>query len=322
MSGQWDRSASSSWGRQGRGSGLDSWLGLATQMLVLPFQLPFQMLGWGMQAITGSGQGLLGLVPGGTGDCGCGGSRQAGLGYGGTTGDGYGGATGAGYGGATGPVYGGVTGSGSGETSAYGGFSGSGGASPFPPSPPPLSGTGSVASSAGAVSTFAETTNREEKDMACDQDLSGTDLKIIEYTIVSVDPDIENDWERVLQPTTTVATTQDMTENGFTAWVIALFFQRPSEDRRRAEERLGVEDENWKQYLRVCYCVQCRMPIPYPDCCQEQANALRDINRTLRRIGGLQGGGGGQVGQGGGGGALTPTGGRRRGGQSGESEGA
>ena len=120
--------------------------------------------------------------------------------------------------------------------------------------------------------------------MACDQDLSGTDLKIIEYTIVSVDPNIEDDDWRVLQPTKTVATTQDMTENGFTAWVIALFFQQPSEARDRAERRLGKDDENWKQYLRVCYCVQCRMAIPETDCCQEQANALRDINRTLRRI--------------------------------------
>lgn len=120
--------------------------------------------------------------------------------------------------------------------------------------------------------------------MACDTDLSGTDLKIIEYTIVSVDPTIEDDAWRVIQKTTTVATTQDMTENGFTAWVIALFFQRPSEERDRAEKRFGREDENWKQYLRVCYCVQCRMAIPETDCCQEQANALRDINRTLRRI--------------------------------------
>jgi len=113
--------------------------------------------------------------------------------------------------------------------------------------------------------------------MACDTDLSGTDLKIIQYTIVSVDPDIEEDDLRILQPLTTVATTQDMNENGFIAWVIALYFQQ------REHRRLG-EGENWKQYLRVCYCVQCRMAIPETDCCQEQANALRDINRTLKRI--------------------------------------
>lgn len=116
--------------------------------------------------------------------------------------------------------------------------------------------------------------------MSCDKDLSGTDLKIIEYTIVSVDPDIEDDNLRILQPMRTVATTEDMNENGFIAWVIAMYFQQPE------HRRLG-EGENWKQYLRVCYCVQCRMPIPTVDCCQEQANALRDINRTLKRIGGI-----------------------------------
>ena len=113
--------------------------------------------------------------------------------------------------------------------------------------------------------------------MSCDTDLSGTDLKIIEYTIVSVDPDIQYDEERILQPTRTIATTEDMNENGFIAWVIAMYFQQP-------DHRRGREGENWKQYLRVCYCVKCRMAIPETDCCQEQANALRDINLTLKRI--------------------------------------
>jgi hypothetical protein len=343
-------------------SGLGSWLDLTVEM----WRLPLRMLGLGMQMMTGAGQGLQAFVPGGTGDCGCGGNRSAGLapasgwtsGFGGTTGSGYGGATDPGYGG-PGSGYGGP-GSGSGETSAYGGIStGPGGPSAYggiaagpggtaaygeisasggatgsaPPPPIPSTGTGSAASPASAVPNLAETKKREEKDMACDTDLRGTDLKIIEYTIVSVDPNIEDDDLRILQPMRTVATTQDMTENGFTAWVIALFFQRP-EDRRRAEVRLGTQDESWKQFIRVCYCVQCRMPIPKTDCCQEQANALRDINRTLRRIGrdyrpeGAEGGAGGQVGQGGGaGGALTgPTGGGgrpggRRGAQGGTPEG-
>jgi hypothetical protein len=139
--------------------------------------------------------------------------------------------------------------------------------------------------------------------MSCDKDLSGTDLKIIEYTIVSVDPDIQDDDLRVLQPMRTVATTEDMNENGFIAWVIAIYFQQPE------HRRLG-EGENWKQYLRVCYCVQCRMPIPgETDCCQQQANALRDINRTLKRLGNLPTAGVGGTGHysavGQGGGALT-----------------
>ena len=246
-----------------RGSGADSWLGLFTEMMVLPFR----MFGMGMQLITRSTQEVQRLGTGGLG----------------------------------------------GVTSR----------TPLPPprpQPPPQSspavsapayvppppGVGS-GSSASAVPNLADTTNREEKNMACDKDLSGTDLKIIDYTIVSVDPNIQDDARRILQPTQTVATTEDMTENGFIAWVIAMYFQQPD------HRRLGA-DENWKQYLRVCYCVQCRVAIPEVDCCQQQANALRDINRTLNRLGGLpnagaEGGQAGQVGQGGGGGgALTPTG--------------
>jgi hypothetical protein len=155
--------------------------------------------------------------------------------------------------------------------------------------------------------------------MSCDKDLSGTDLKIIEYTIVTVDPDIEDDDLRILQPMRTVATTEDMNENGFIAWVVALYFQGPHRPMPPRE----------KQYLRVCYCVQCRMAIPEVDCCQEQANALRDINRTLKRIGGIpqrdqevvEGAESGQLDQGEGGGGTSLTGrsgrGRRGGGEGG-----
>jgi len=240
----------------GRSStGLDSWVGLATQMMALPFR----MLGWGMQLITGTGQQIqrLGDRAGGSGAPAV--PPQAAP---------------------PPPAW---------QAPAW-----------TPPAPPPNSGTGNDYA-AGAVPNPVETTQREEKDMACDTDLSGTDLKIIEYTIVSVDPDIQDDDLRILQPMRTVATTEDMNENGFIAWVIAMYFQQPE------HRRLG-EGENWKQYLRVCYCVQCRMPIPGDDCCQQQANALRDINRTLKRLGNLPaagiGGGTGHynvTGQGGGG---------------------
>jgi hypothetical protein len=265
----WDR-ASTAAGGPARGSGLGPWLGLATQMALLPFRL----LGWGLQLIGQPGEGLQRLAGGGSGGRTDGSGVAAGL------------ATGSGF--APPP-----------PAPAW--------ASPLPPPPSPLpsTGTGSAATPASAVTNLAATKKREERHMACDTDLSGTDLKIIEYTIVSVDPNIEEDELRILQPMRTVATTEDMTENGFIAWVIALYFQQPE------HRRIG-EGENWKQYLRVCYCVQCRMAIPTVDCCQEQANALRDINRTLKRIGLSQGSQGG-----GEGGALTPTGRGRRGGQGG-----
>lgn len=237
-------------------SGLGPWLDLAGEVL----RLPFRMLGLGLQLFASTGEGVQRLVAGGTGDRTSAAGRPAGL----APTSGYEPPRPA-------PVW----------------------ASPLPP-PIPGTGTGSVASSAGAVANLAETTNREEKDMSCDKDLSGTDLKIVEYTIVTVDPDIEDDDLRIIQPMQTVATTEDMNENGFIAWVVALYFQKPDHRPLTPKE---------KQYLRVCYCVECRMPIPEVDCCQEQANALRDINRTLKRIGGL-----GPYGQGGSTGLTKPSG--------------
>jgi len=111
--------------------------------------------------------------------------------------------------------------------------------------------------------------------MACDTDLSGTDLKIVEYTIVSVDPNIQRDADYIIEETQTIATTEDMNENGFIAWVIALYFQKPDHKKLTPSQ---------KQYLRVCYCVQCRMPVPDEDCCKTQNQRLLDINRTLEAL--------------------------------------
>lgn len=124
----------------------------------------------------------------------------------------------------------------------------------------------------GAAASVAETLNRKEKDMSCDQDLSGTDLKVVQYTIVSVNPYTE-DGERIIAGPDTVATSDDMNPTDFTAWVIALYIQR-------YPERIPHRD---KQYLRVCYCVQCRLTVPDADYDKQQVDALRDINRTLQR---------------------------------------
>ena len=106
----------------------------------------------------------------------------------------------------------------------------------------------------------------------CDQDLSGCELKVVQYTIVSADPYIE-DWRRVLTPQPlTIATTDDLTDADFTAWVIAKYIQEHP-DKLRGHE---------KQYLRVCYQVMCRLAMPCADFEKEQVEALRAINRTLR----------------------------------------
>lgn len=148
--------------------------------------------------------------------------------------------------------------------------------------------------------------------MSCDKDLSGTDLKVVEYSIVSVDPDTEHDDERLLYGPAIITTTDDMNDSDFTAWVIARYFQAPVDDplrRRKAKIEHGE-----KQYLRVCYCVQCRMTIPDVNYQKTQANRLRDINKTLEGI--RINTGGGQVGQGGQGNQQPGQGGG--GGQSGQ----
>jgi hypothetical protein len=137
------------------------------------------------------------------------------------------------------------------------------------------------AASGGAAAGCSETHVKEDKNMSCcDQDMSGCDLKIVQYSIVSVDPYIDYDEDRIVlrdHPVLTIATQDDMTDADFTAYAIALAQRRyPGElDRYRA------------QYLRVCFKVICRFTMPCADYEKDQAEALRAINRTLRREKGL-----------------------------------
>lgn len=131
--------------------------------------------------------------------------------------------------------------------------------------------------------------------MSCEADLSGTDLKIIQYSIVTVDPYLKDcDYDddepcedeeegrghhpyqspRVLFGPSTISTTQDMTEADFTAWVIALNFGNPT------ARKVGRCE---KQYLRVCYSVQCRLPMPDANYKKRQVEILEEISRCLCR---------------------------------------
>ena len=106
----------------------------------------------------------------------------------------------------------------------------------------------------------------------CDQSLSGCELKIVQYSIVSVSPYLE-DIERIIIPMATIATSDDMTGEDFTALVVGRAM-RDDPDRFR--------DYNM-QYVRVCYFVLCRLSMPCADYERQQAEALRAIDRTLRR---------------------------------------
>ncbi|HYL05417.1 MAG TPA: hypothetical protein VE075_05225, partial [Thermoanaerobaculia bacterium] len=121
----------------------------------------------------------------------------------------------------------------------------------------------------GPAVNFADTQNRKETPMSCSAcDPSATtssELKIIQYSIVNVDPyiedcDLDDDGEgpaagRVIY-SGTLSTTQDLSDADLTAWVIAMYFQRPDHKRLRHCE---------KQYLRVCSFVECRVPMPRPN---------------------------------------------------------
>jgi hypothetical protein len=104
--------------------------------------------------------------------------------------------------------------------------------------------------------------------------MSGCDLKVAQYTIVSTDPYISDDRRIILGPET-IATSDDMTDADFTAYVIAKNLER-HRDRFRGYRT---------QYLRVCYTVICRLTMPCTDYDKEQVDALRAINRTLREKG-------------------------------------
>lgn len=110
----------------------------------------------------------------------------------------------------------------------------------------------------------------------CDQDLSGCDLKIVQYSIVSVDPYLK-DSRRILVGPETIATSDDMTESDFTAFVLSNYM---SDHRIPPRER---------QYIRVCFTVQCRLTMPCTDYDKDQVKALHEINWTLRRDKGLPG---------------------------------
>jgi hypothetical protein len=165
-----------------------------------------------------------------------------------------------------------------GERAAGAGWSEARSAAPPPaaaaPSPafPAPNASAAAAPAVGAAADAAPPKTREEKEMS-DKNLSGTDLKIVEYSIVSVSPDIEDDNERILQGLRTVATSEDMNESDFSAWMIARFMDKHG-------DRLGHKD---KQYIRVCYSVQCRLSMPEVNYQKKQADALTKISKTLKQ---------------------------------------
>jgi hypothetical protein len=148
------------------------------------------------------------------------------------------------------------------------------------PAPPPNGGamfnpansTGN-AESGGAVQK-SETKGKEDKNMSCcDNDLSGCELKVVQYSIVSVAPYLRDVERMVTKWPRTVAISDDMTDSDFTAYVIAQAVRDNPEKFKKYKTK----------YLRVCYSVICRLAMPCLDYEKDQVKALRDINHTLMK---------------------------------------
>lgn len=116
----------------------------------------------------------------------------------------------------------------------------------------------------------------------CDNDLSGCDLKVIQYTIVTADPDPDiDDTDRILAGPEVIATSDDLDDSSFTAWVIARYLQGNGKGNGKGGEKEKHLEHKAKQYLRVCYQVMCRLDVPCVNYQSQQAHQLSRIARVL-----------------------------------------
>ncbi len=105
-----------------------------------------------------------------------------------------------------------------------------------------------------------------------DRNLSGDDLKVVEYSILSVKPEMKDE-KRIYTGPKLVSFSDDMTPEDFVTWVVAMYVQKHP-------EKVHHKD---KKYLRVCWRVLCRFAIDDPDYEANQAKSLQEISDTLKR---------------------------------------
>ena len=132
-----------------------------------------------------------------------------------------------------------------------------------------------------------------------DRNLSGNDLKVVEYSIVSVKPELRDD-HRLLtgHHPYLISFTDDMTGEDFVTWIVASYLQTPEGIAKKVQHKD-------KKYLRVCWRVMCRFSIEDTDYQEKQADYLKDISQTLKEkyghgdedVGGSSGSGGGPAGK-------------------------
>ena len=140
---------------------------------------------------------------------------------------------------------------------------------------------------------------RKMSDCCCHDE--GTMVKLVEYTIVT----IKRCRERILKKAQKIYA-DEMTEEEFNTWVIALYCQETPEEQREAAKGYG-DDEDWepithgdKRYLRVFSQVLQSWPRQQKDCCADnQVDVLRGIEVAIRNLSGSITGSGGGTGGGG-----------------------
>jgi hypothetical protein len=105
----------------------------------------------------------------------------------------------------------------------------------------------------------------------CDND-NHREVKLVEYSIVS----IKRCQERIITKGEVIYS-DDMGDEAFSTWVIALYLQEPDHEPIPHDE---------KKYLRVYHRVLESWPRPDKDCCGDdrQVDVLRGIERAIRDL--------------------------------------
>lgn len=109
--------------------------------------------------------------------------------------------------------------------------------------------------------------DKEERTMSCDQNLSGDDIKVVQYSIITVESNVPDDKRLIGAPNQIKVVSDDMTGEEFSNWVIA--------------SNCGSLEPYDSRYLRVCYCVLCRYKKQDVDYDQEQIDALHQIRDAI-----------------------------------------
>jgi hypothetical protein len=129
------------------------------------------------------------------------------------------------------------------------------------------------------VANVANQEAKEEQKMSdrCGCDHRDKTVKLVEYSIVTIKPCNE----RIIFKGEEIYV-DEMNNEAFAAWVIALYLQDP-------KHKPIPHDE--KRFLRVFHRVLEEWPRP-DDCCDDrQVDVLREINQAIRELGRTVGGG-------------------------------